>query len=259
MNKKLKIAGLAVFSAALIGLTSCGAPAKKSDGKSSESDKTTTAPIETSITEAQTEAQQISKDYKLDFEPVPGLSENYADMDKFTFAYNGQVFQLGVNTIGDLLDAGMEFNNPDIELEYLDHEFGVEQETVAFNFYINQTVHVRFTGFNQTDHLLPCKECVLSSVEFNLTDTIRNDTDDSMVSTIVGNIEEANEILKFPFPMDLRLNDLLEKNPDPSKNEGVDGVEYMVRSKVYYPTGYYFRFGEDTEIMNHFLMRWLPL
>ncbi len=261
----LKLAGLAVCSAALIGLTSCGASTKNTDSDTAESTTTAqestseTTPAEIAASEVQTEAQEVSRDYHLDFALVPGLSEQYVDMEKYAFAYNGQVFQLGVNTIGDLLDAGMEFNNADIELDFLNHEMGVNQETVAFNFYINQTVHVRFTGFNPTEHLLPCKECVLSTVEFNLTDTIRNDTSESMVSTIVNGIEEANEILKFSFPMDLRLNDLLEKNPEPSENEGVDGVRYMVKSKILYPTGYYFRFGKDTQIMNHFLMRWLPV
>lgn len=259
-----RIARLALFSAALFGLTACGSSAKsttdtdKKAGKSSEKNTSITPSADASATKAPVEEKKVTKDYKLDFTPVSGLSEQYVDPDNLAFAYNGQVFRLGVNTIGDLLDAGMEFKNPEIELEFLNHEFGVNQETIAFNFYINSEVRVRFWGFNPTDHLLPCKECVVSSVEFNLVDTIRNSTPEDTIALLVSKIEEANEILKFSFPMDLRLSDLLEKNPNPSENKGVDGVKYMKDSRIHQPTGYYFRFGSDTEILNHFLIRWLP-
>ena len=62
---------------------------------------TTEEVIETYTTEDETE---ISTEFKIpvqeDFVKVEGLSDNYADLDNRSFAYNGKVFTLGKDVKG---------------------------------------------------------------------------------------------------------------------------------------------------------------
>ena len=73
-----------------------------------------------------------------------GLSEKYADMDNRSFVYNGTKLILGESTLKDLIDAGIPFDESD--LNNSGNNVNVNYETERYQASINDyvTMHLLF-------------------------------------------------------------------------------------------------------------------
>ena len=178
MKKKL----LAIALVAMMGLTACG---KSESSEKSEKKKTeTTTEAETTTEEETTEAETTTTEEatteavttteksdekdedkdkdekKSDPKPVEGLSENYADLDNRSFAYDGKVFTVGENTLQDLVDAGVPFKESDAA--NFDNNVNKNHSTAWYSIKISDYSSLQFQFSNYTDSNLKEKECVLS-------------------------------------------------------------------------------------------------
>lgn len=129
---KLKKAGVILITmAAVCGLAACSGKGKetgKEGGVQEQSVETenvgTPEDEEGDVTDGETEAPDTEEASEPgedtagsamaaagqeEFVPVAGLSENYADLENRSFAYNGQIFTLGESTLQDLIDGGFPF------------------------------------------------------------------------------------------------------------------------------------------------------
>lgn len=93
---------------AALGLTACG-EAKTSEKTSEKATEATKAAEVT--TEATTEAAttaEITTEAITEAAVPTELSDKYVDFNNMSFKYNGHLMTLGVSTLQDFLDAGLE-------------------------------------------------------------------------------------------------------------------------------------------------------
>mgnify|MGYP000148227537 CR=1 FL=1 len=95
-----------------------------------------------------------------DFTLEQGLSEKYADMDNRSFVYNGTKLILGESTLKDLIDAGIPFDESD--LNNSGNNVNVNYETERYQASINDYVTMQFKFGNFTDSEQKAEDCVLS-------------------------------------------------------------------------------------------------
>ncbi|MDO4304486.1 MAG: hypothetical protein Q4D94_11275, partial [Bacillota bacterium] len=130
--KKEMLAGLIVLMMSF-SLAACGNEEKDAaEGapeqmtEETETAEETEAPEETDAAqtgsssegEAGEEGSEASTEFTIpiqeNFTPVAGLSDNYADLENRSFAYNGKLFTLGTSTLQDLIDGGIPFEENDL-------------------------------------------------------------------------------------------------------------------------------------------------
>lgn len=167
------------------------------------------------------------------FEAADGLSDVYADLDNRSFAINGVVYTVGVSTLQDLLDDGVEFDSNsaanvsnNVNPNYTSSAFKVELAD-----YYSCSIYVS----NFTDTACTASECIISEVYLP-----------------VHLDKEPNGIVTFAFPLDMTEEDLIANSGEaPEFREYVsdDGkytshyYEYKVDSTKYYgDSGYDFEF-----------------
>lgn len=258
-----KLALTAAFSMVLSVMTACGEQASSSNAdtkaaSTSLQDETEKHTAENTAVAAGNNTQASEVEYALDFELAPGLSEKYVDFDNRAFVYNGKLFQLSVNTIGDLMDAGLTFDNNEFEMPYLEAELTPNEESLRYTSDVSNAVRVTVQGKNLTEDMLIQKDSVLTYFEFALKDTPRAGTSDEMLATILSGVKEANNLFKFSFPLDLKQSALLEKCPDTTENDGKGGLRYLRGTDNYSWNGYIFRFEQSTDVLSFFSISWLP-
>ncbi len=251
-----KLLPAAILSVGMITITSCRITPKKVSDNSKASGLS-------SLTENGSDSSAFSMNsdngaYSLDFELFSGLSEKYVDFNNRAFAYNGKLFKLGENTIGDLMNAGMEFTGKKFETAFLDYELIPNEQSAFFTCKVNSEVYVTVQGMNLTDDMQLQKDSVLIYFELGITDTIRDDTPDEKQELILNDVKEANDLFRFSFPLDLRIDNLLEKFPDTTENDGKGGVTYLKDAVDNRWNSFIFRFDEKTGILNFFSISWLP-
>lgn len=282
MKRKL----LAIALVAMMGLTACGKSESSEKEKSDKNENETTTEAETTTEEETTEAETTTtaaeevtteaettteksddadkdkdekkEEKKSDAKPVEGLSEKYADLDNRSFAYKGKVFTVGVNTLQDLVDAGVPFKESDAA--NFDNNVNKNHSTAWYTIDISHYSHLQFEFSNYTDGNLKEKECVLSYARWYSIYTPRKDFDEDRNKDIIADLDEAAEVVSFSFPITLTKADLLANSPEPSEQkEAMNSVLYKVDSTVYYgSSGYEFQFEKDSDQLRDVYITWLP-
>lgn len=278
MKKKL----LAIALVAMMGLTACG-KSESSEKEKSEKKKTeTTTEAETTTEEETTEAETTTTEEvtteavttteksddkdedkdkdekKSDSKPAEGLSENYADLDNRSFAYDGKVFKVGENTLQDLVDAGVPFKENDAA--NFDNNVNKNHSTAWYTIKVSDYSSLQFQFSNYTDSNLKEKECVLSYARWFTIYTPLSTFEEDRNKDIAADLDKAAEVVSFAFPITLKKDELLAKCPEPTEQkENMNSVLYKVDSTVYYgSSGYEFQFEKDNDQLKDVYITWLP-
>lgn len=276
--KLLKRTGIIFAVAAVIfGLTACGGNGKETDGEgrnqsveesvetqSSEMQSSEMQSSETFENEAtqSTEVETTASEAGVSTEPeefilVAGLSENYADLEKRCFAYNGQIFTLGESTLQDLIDGGIPFRERDLNNvgNNVNRNYGTGRYTVEINDYVS----MQFAFTNTTDTNLTEAECLLSSVRWYPLYVPQSSYDESRNEEIITSINDAAKTVCFSFPLTLTKEQLLENNSDATEINEYNEVSYKIDSEMYLGnSGYYFKFNKNTNQLEDVTISWLP-
>lgn len=259
--KKMKTTGLAlIMAAAICGLTACG-------GK----DRETEQPIETEESGApENEAELAAEDEAapetdmameatepMEFTPVAGLSETYADLENRCFAYNGKIYTLGESTLQDLIDGGIPFDED--ELNNAGNNVNSNYETDRYTVDINNYASMQFSFINITESNLTEAECLLSLVRWCPLYVPQPDYEDSMNEEIISSINDAASHVCFSFPLTLTKEQLLENSSDATEVDEYNNVRYRIDSDVYMgDSGYSFKFNKKTNQLEDINISWLP-
>ena len=268
---KIKKTALAAAIAVLLSFTACGTT-ENSEPSESESEnetlqnteaETTIAETE-AITEAVTEADEENTEEDTtaatepqEFTPVEGLSENYADLENRSFAYNGKVFTLGKNTLQDLIDGGIPFKES--ELNNTGNNVNKNYSSGTYTVEINDFVNMQFEFINTTETNITEAECLLQYVRWYSIYVLQPDYEDSLNEEITNNINDAANYVCFSFPLTLTKEQLLENNSDTTEITENNCVNYYIDSEVYMGTsGYHFEFNKNTDQLKEASISWLP-
>ena len=272
MNKKLLAA--AAIAAMLLSMTACGSK-ESSDSSVSETEQVTEAETTAEATEEETEEateeeteseEEVSEESaeetefeipEIEFTPVEGLSDNYADLEKRCFAYDGKIFTLGESTLQDLIDGGIPFSED--ELNNVGNNVNKNYETSTYTVRINDYVSMQFSFMNNTDSNMTEGECLLSTVRWYILYVPQPDYEQSMNEEIISYLSDAAKKVCFSFPLDLTKEQLLANNSDTTEEDEYNNVEYKVDSEVYYgSSGYSFEFNKTTNQLENVYITWLP-
>lgn len=276
----MKKSALAAAMAVLLTFTSCGISGMIGESESSESESSETA---TSATEEATEAEESSEDdteetteetsevsseetteneeikptEAEEFTPVDGLSENYADLEKRCFAYDGKIYTLGESTLQDFIDGGVPIDEN--ELNNSGNNVNKNHGTSTYNVDINDFTHIQLEFINTTDSNITEAECLLSYVRWYTIYVPQPNFDESRNEEIVENISDSGKHVCFSFPLTLTKDQLLENNSDTTEETDTNYVRYEVDSEVYMgSSGYNFQFNQETNQLKEVSIDWLP-
>lgn len=280
MKNKSKMILAALFAVTL-SLTSCGISVNMGTSDS-ESESATEAETEAATEEATEEiTEEITEEETApetepeieeetseesvgefevsaeDFTPVEGLSENYADLDNRSFAYDGKIFTLGESTLQDLVDGGIPFKED--ELNNISNNVNQNYETSRYTVKINDYVNMQFVFMNNTDSNITEAECLLSTVRWYPLYVPQPDYEESRNEEIRNYISDASKHVCFSFPLTLTKDQLLENNSDTTKINEYGQVTYKVDSELYFgSSGYVFSFNDKTDQLKDVNISWLP-
>ena len=191
-----------------------------------------------------------------DFTLEQGLSEKYADMDNRSFVYNGTKLILGESTLKDLIDAGIPFDESD--LNNSGNNVNVNYETERYQASINDYVTMQFKFGNFTDSEQKAEDCVLSYVRYSHLYVPQPDYDASMNAEISEYMIDGAKKVHFSFPTTLTKDELLENSSENAEEDGKN-VKYMIESEVYMgDSGYEFEFNDVTGQLKEVRISWLP-
>ena len=212
----MKKSALAAAMAVLLTFTSCGISGMIGESESSESESsesTTSAteeateseessedvsdeePTEEESSESTTENEEIKPTEAEEFTPVDGLSENYADLEKRCFAYDGKIYTLGESTLQDLIDGGVPFDEN--ELNNSGNNVNKNHGTSTYNVDINDFTHIQVEFINTTDSNITEAECLLSYVRWYTIYVPQPNFDESRNEEIVENISDSGKHVCF--------------------------------------------------------------
>ena len=181
-------------------------------------------------------------------DPTPAPEDaKYVDFDDMTFWINGQKFTLGVNTLQDMIDAGVVFDAED--MEDVNNNLRKNSQSDGFTFYITEHCYAIVKVMNATGKGKRLADCVLSRIYV----TFREHTE-----------EAKDSILTFAFPFDLTKEQLLENAGEPDDKSHYDGSQYYSDTYEYRKIGSrYFGYNKinfdfQNEILTYFTMEYLP-
>lgn len=284
--KKLKTAGMALIMAVSIcGLTACGGKDRETEqpieaeesGASEneaelaaedeaasetdmamETDGESTEPEEEGAESEEETAEEIAPiTESVEFTPVAGLSETYADLENRCFAYDGKIYTLGESTLQDLIDGGIPFDED--ELNNAGNNVNSNYETDRYTVDINNYASMQFSFINITESNLTEAECLLSLVRWCPLYVPQAEYEDSMNEEIISSINDAASHVCFSFPLTLTKEQLLENSSDATEVDEYNNVRYRIDSDVYMgDSGYSFKFNKKTNQLEDINISWLP-
>ncbi len=278
----MKNKALFIALAALLSLTGCGTNKNTSSSEKESSsaveettaetseEETTAESAETTEAETETATEETTEsnggDYAaltaepIYFELVDGLSEKYVDFENRSFAFDGKVYTLGVDTLQTLIDGGIPFEES--ELNNKDNNVNQNRGSSRYTVRINDRVSMQLEFINTTDGPISEKECLLYQIRcytMYVPKPEYDETNEGFNAEIVDGLNDAAHHICLSFPLDLKKDDLLEKCPDATKVDEFNNVEYKVDSTVYMGgSGYNFSFDNDTNQFKEVYINWLP-
>lgn len=195
-----------------------------------------------------------------DFVAVEGLGDKYVDFDNRAFAYDGKIFKLGESTLKDMIDAGVPFEEND--LNNRGNNVNKNYQTSRYDAEINDYVNLQCTFINTTKGPQTEEECLLYSVRYYYLYVPQPDYEPDRNEKLTKSILDASKKVCFSFPATLTKEQLLENS-----SEGVEETEgkysyylkYSIDAEVYMgSSGYNFRFNKVTNQLEEVSIDWLP-
>lgn len=224
----------------------------------SEAEETFDSDLDDVMDEEESEASaEFEIPVQNDFVAVEGLGDKYVDFENRAFAYNGTVFKLGVNTLKDLIDAGIPFDEDDLNNK--GNNLNSNYETSSYTVDINQYVTLQFRFINTTTEPMAEEDCLLSYVRMYYLYVPQPDYDASLNAEVTDCIFDAAKKVCFAFPLTLTKEQLLENSSEGAVQDDYNDVDYDIDSEVYMgDSGYSFEFDDDTNLMEEVTITWLP-
>lgn len=208
---------------------------------------------------------------------VEGVSDKYVDFDNMSFVYHGKLYTLGKSTLQDLIDDGTtEFTEP--EKARFDEMLEPGGES-SIPFYLDPSAEMQLinegiwvTVYNPTDKSLAQRDCVLSSMAFQLLLDDQNKyrdvgdfkdvfTDEEANKQLEHDIDILNDEIRFSFPLTLQEDDLTERFPEFEREYefGFNRILYMKSEDLKF--GYKFEFDKNKDNRDQVFevhIYWLP-
>jgi hypothetical protein len=245
--KNKKIISLILAASMMFGVAACA-----SDDSSSRSDDdnervTTEAETEDdedeTTSETTTEAEEPAESTLREPEG-PVESEFFTDFENMSFTYNGNTYTLGVSTLQDLIDDGVELSGLDAASDIVD-----SQSTYYAGFSIELIPYrsATMTVANYTDEELPASDCVITSLS---VDSIR---------------ELPEGAIEFNFPDLFTAEDLVNSAGEPdniNEFELSDGTPFAIytyeqSSEIYYGSRRY-EYTFENGVIDEISMSYIP-
>lgn len=269
MKKVSKLTALLLVLVMAASLTACNRNKVETNQKNDEDqsmDLETKSPNNQESEPQDSQEPEVSPDVAAtpeepeEFVPVAGLSEDYADLDKRCFAYDGKIYTLGESTLQDMIDGGVPFD--ETELNNKDNNINNNYETSRYSITLNQYTNMQFSFLNTTGKNQTEKDCVLSLVRWYSIYVPHEGSDayESLNEDIKACISDAAKHVCFSFPLTLTKEQLLENNSAVvAETDGMNKVTLMVDSEEYMAeSGYSFKFDKDTNQLEDVTITWVP-
>lgn len=178
---------------------------------------------------------EVEVEVEPEIEPETGsvLSGNWIDYDDIHFYVNGTKFTLGESTLQDMIDAGVPFEEED--LENANNNVKANYETDTFNIVIGEYWSANACFGNFTESGKAAKDCVICYLSFYTRD------------------DEKQNIVTFDFPDDLTETELLTNAGEPTDlREYSDDPKYVSKYYEYQKESenYYSSYGYEFYFMN---------
>lgn len=180
--------------------------------------------------------------------PTPAPEDvKYVDFDDMSFWVNGQKFTLGVNTLQDMIDAGVAFDAED--LEDADNNLRKNNQSETFRFDLTENGYATVKVINDTKKGKRLADCVLSQL---------------YVSFWKHPEELERSILTMSFPLSVTKEQLLENAGEPDESSHSDYSDhaadyYTYRKSAQKYFGYNkFYFSFRNEALDSFTIEYLP-
>lgn len=221
--KKKKIISILLASAMALNIAACSSEDTTSGYSEDESVTTTAADDEDETSEETSETTTEAEDTSETTlrEPEGAVeSEFFNDFENMSFTYNGNTYTLGVSTLQDLIDDGVDLSGTDNLDEIVD---GQSTFYAGFSFDLIPYRSATVTVANYTDEEMPASECTITSLK-------------------VSSLREIPEgTIEFNFPDMFTKDDLINcaGEPDSQSEFDVSGVlcetlTYEQSSEIYY-------------------------
>ena len=146
-------------------LAGCGSTEKADDMASSKTEETE----ETKETETEEKVEQETEKEVEEGEAAPENTETSADlgdtwvnMESRRFAVNGNVYELGVTTLQDMIDDGVPFDEDDIA--NANNNINSNEESAGFSIVLVEYYNAQVSVGNFTDGNLTMAECPINQV-----------------------------------------------------------------------------------------------
>ena len=183
--------------------------------------ETVTEPVET---ETETEASTAATT-----RGASVINGTIVNCDEMNFYGNGKKFTLGKTTLQDMIDAGVPFDESD--LQNAGNNVKSNSGSDVFKIVLGDYYYARVYFMNDTEDGKAAKDCFAHEI------TISIDND------------KAQDILTFDFPFTFSMEELIANSGDPNEDifhyESDDGsyisdtVKYSKESEKYYNKNYY--------------------
>lgn len=174
----------------------------------------------------------------------PTAAALYINFDEMCFYINGVKFTLGVSTLQDMIDAGVPFRESD--LENAGNNLRANYQSEGFRIVLGEYLTAIVYMLNDSDSGMPVSECCVCEI-------------------YIGCANRQQDILHFDFPLDLTMEELIDRAGEPSEllhfdsdnGYDLDTLLYQKASAKYFScTKYSFEFVKG--VLTYVTMTCLP-
>jgi len=227
MKKSYSIALIAVLMIGLLVLTGCESNENKTK---KEENIENTSTITENITTSK-ENTQKPENATTSKENATSNSGKYVDLENRNFTINGKVYTLGVNTLQEMIDDGVPFDEKSIA--NANNNINSNMESQYFKIVLGEYYSAQVYVLNDSDENKKIADCKLSKVYLP-------------VST-----DKKQDIISFAFPLTITEDELIANAGEPTNKSEYNGdnnyvakkIEYQVDSSKYIgESGYTFEF-----------------
>lgn len=170
----------------------------------------------------------------------------YVDFDNRSFAVNGKIYTLGVNTLQEMIDDGVVFDEDDIA--NAGNNLNKNYESSGFKIPLGEYYSAQVSVMNCSDDNMRTADCMLSRIYLPV------------------HLDKEQNILAFAFPLDITEEELVAQAGEPTeiseyKSESGDRVyrnlDYKIDAVSYYgSSGYHFEFVNNS--LQYITINYLP-